>query len=58
MSVRRLSVSQILQLIEGAESISSAIGLSVSEIINLLLSEPENERDEEELEETMHAGGR
>jgi hypothetical protein len=60
MSVRRLSVTQVLHLIEGAEMVAAATGLSISEVVNLVLSEPpEDARDEEGQEEAaLRAGGK
>ena len=57
---RRLSVTQVLRLIEGAEMVSLATGLSISEVVNLVLSEPpEDARDEEGQEEAgLRAGGK
>lgn len=53
MSVRRMSLPQVMKLVEGAELIAQVTGLSISEIVNLVLDEPvvENGRDEEALEE-------
>jgi hypothetical protein len=40
---RRLTVNQVMQLIEGAELVAQSTGLSISEVVNLVLNEPEEE---------------
>ena len=40
MSNRRLTTNQVLNLIEGAEMVAQATGLSVSEVVTIVLSEP------------------
>jgi hypothetical protein len=42
MATRRLSNTQVTKLVEGAEAISEAVGLSVAEVVALVLSEPED----------------
>lgn len=46
MASRRLSSSQITRLIEGCEIVSEVTGLSVSEIVSVLLGAPNEEPDE------------
>jgi hypothetical protein len=52
MASRRLSTNQVALLVEGAEMVAQATGLSVAEIVSLVLSEPSPAAEDEE----SHAG--
>ena len=47
MATRRMSSTQVAKLVEGAEMIGEATGLSVAEVVSLVLSEPEGEEPKE-----------
>lgn len=60
MAARRLTTNQIMVLIEGAEMVGNATGLSVAEVVHLVLSEPvEHDQQFEEVDEarTRQAAG-
>lgn len=50
MATRRLSATQVTKLVEGAEMVAEAVGLSVGEVVALVLSEPQEEAESPESE--------
>jgi hypothetical protein len=48
VAARRLSTIQVGLLVEGAEMVAEAVGLSVAEVVSLVLSEPSHEQEEKE----------
>jgi hypothetical protein len=57
MAVRRFSSAQVLKLVEGAEAVAEATGLSVSEVCRLVLSEPAAEATEDAVRAISRAAG-